>query len=317
MTQLRLPSIEVSSLEKSYGSLKAVGGISFNIEPGEIFSLLGPNGAGKTTTIEILEGLREKDSGSVNVLGLDPWTNGYELHRKIGVMPQGFRFFDYATPKDAIKYYADLFGVRVDTQTILREVILEDSADTYFSRLSGGQKQKVGLALSLVNDPQVVFLDEPTTGLDPQARRAVWVVIRNLKKQGRSVMLTTHYLQEAQELADRVAIMNKGRIITHGTSEEIIEKHGSGERVTVHGDEKLAQYLKEKTTLTVSYDDKGIVSILLQQKHDALVALEAIEQSGMNWGDLSTQKDDLEEVFVRLVGEPLADEAEEVQVNRK
>jgi ABC-type multidrug transport system ATPase subunit len=130
-------------------------------------------------------------------------------------------------------------------------------------------------------------------------------------------MLTTHYLQEAQELADRVAIMNKGRIITHGTSEEIIEKHGSGERVTVHGDEKLAQYLKEKTTLTVSYDDKGIVSILLQQKHDALVALEAIEQSGMNWGDLSTQKDDLEEVFVRLVGEPLADEAEEVQVNRK
>jgi ABC-2 type transport system ATP-binding protein len=159
MTQLRLPSIEVSSLEKSYGSLKAVGGISFNIEPGEIFSLLGPNGAGKTTTIEILEGLREKDSGSVNVLGLDPWTNGYELHRKIGVMPQGFRFFDYATPKDAIKYYADLFGVRVDTQTILREVILEDSADTYFSRLSGGQKQKVGLALSLVNDPQVVFLD--------------------------------------------------------------------------------------------------------------------------------------------------------------
>ena len=307
-----MPAIIVDSLKKAYGNVHAVDGISFTVEQGEVFSLLGPNGAGKTTTIEILEGLRAKDSGNVSVLGVDPWSDGYELHKKIGVIPQGFRFYDYSSPKDAIKYYADLFGVSVDPTTILKEVILEDSGNVYFSKLSGGQKQKVGLALSLVNDPQVVFLDEPTTGLDPQARRAVWEVIRNLKKQNRSVLLTTHYLQEAQELSDKVAIMNKGKIITSGTPAEIIEKHGSGERLVVHGDERLAQYLKEKTKLKVSYDGRGTVSIMLEMNHDALTALEAMEQSRLNWSDLSTQRDDLEEVFVRLVGEPLVDQSEDL-----
>ena len=223
-----MSNIEVSSLQKAYGSLRAVDGISFSVRDGEVFSLLGPNGAGKTTTIEILEGLRERDAGDVRVLGLDPWKQGYELHKKIGVIPQGFKFVDYATPKEAINYYASLFGVKADADAILKRVILEDSADVYFSKLSGGQKQKVGLALSLVNDPQLVFLDEPTTGLDPQARRAVWEVIRTLKSEDRSVLLTTHYLDEAEELADEVAIMNHGRIIASGTPAEIIAQHGSG-----------------------------------------------------------------------------------------
>jgi len=223
-----LANIEVSSLKKAYGSLQAVDGISFSVDEGEVFSLLGPNGAGKTTTIEILEGLREQDAGEVKVLGLDPWKQGYDLHRKIGVIPQGFKFVDYATPKEAVNYYADLFGVKVDADAILKRVILDDSANVYFSRLSGGQKQKVGLALSLVNDPELVFLDEPTTGLDPQARRAVWEVIRTLKGEGRSVLLTTHYLDEAEELADIVAIMNHGKIIASGTPPEIIARHGSG-----------------------------------------------------------------------------------------
>jgi len=223
-----MPSIEVSSLKKAYGSLQAVDGISFSVDDGEVFSLLGPNGAGKTTTIEILEGLRQQDAGDAKVLGKDPWKDGYELHKKIGVIPQGFKFVDYATPREAIKYYADLFGVKVDADSILKKVILEDSANVYFSRLSGGQKQKVGMALSLVNDPELVFLDEPTTGLDPQARRAVWEVIRTLKGEGRSVLLTTHYLDEAQELADIVAIMNRGKIIATGTPAEIISVHGSG-----------------------------------------------------------------------------------------
>ena len=221
-----MPAIEVSSLKKAYGPLVAVDGISFEVEKGEVFSLLGPNGAGKTTTIEILEGLRERDAGDASVLGLDPWKSGYELHKKIGVIPQGFKFVDYATPREAIGYYADLFGVKVDADSILRKVILEDSSKVYFSRLSGGQKQKVGLALALVNDPELVFLDEPTTGLDPQARRAVWEVIRTLKSEGRSVMLTTHYLEEAEELADKVAIMDKGKIITSGTPSEIIARYG-------------------------------------------------------------------------------------------
>jgi ABC-2 type transport system ATP-binding protein len=223
-----LSAIEVSSLKKAYGPLKAVDGISFSVRDGEVFSLLGPNGAGKTTTIEILEGLRERDEGEVKVLGLDPWKQGYELHKKIGVIPQGFKFVDYATPREAINYYAALFDVKVDADAILKRVILEDSANVYFSKLSGGQKQKVGLALSLVNDPQLVFLDEPTTGLDPQARRAVWEVIRNLKGEDRGVLLTTHYLEEAEELADAVAIMDHGRIIASGTPAEVISQHGSG-----------------------------------------------------------------------------------------
>jgi ABC-2 type transport system ATP-binding protein len=225
-----MAAIEVSSLKKAYGPLMAVDGISFAVDKGEVFSLLGPNGAGKTTTIEILEGLRERDAGDVRVLGLDPWKSGYELHTKIGVIPQGFKFVDYATPKEAIGYYADLFGTKVDVRSILRKVILEDSANIYFSKLSGGQKQKVGLALALVNDPELFFLDEPTTGLDPQARRAVWEVIRTLKTEGKSVMLTTHYLEEAEELADKVAIMDKGKIITSGTPNEIIARYGNVER---------------------------------------------------------------------------------------
>ncbi|MDA4118627.1 MAG: ABC transporter ATP-binding protein [Thaumarchaeota archaeon] len=299
-----MSAIEVTSLKKAYGSLQAVDSISFSVKEGQVFSLLGPNGAGKTTTIEILEGLRERDGGDVKVLGYDPWKKGYELHTKIGVIPQGFKFVDYATPKEAIKYYADLFGVQVDADAILRKVILEDSANVYFTRLSGGQKQKVGLALALVNNPQLVFLDEPTTGLDPQARRAVWDVIRNLKSEGRSVLLTTHYLEEAEELADVVAIMNHGKIITSGTPAEIIARHGSGEMVRVRSDQWLVDYLKKAIpTIPVEYhSESGIINILVRRKEDSLSALEAIERSGYDWSDLSIQRESLEDVFVKLVG---------------
>ncbi|MGP8124434.1 MAG: ATP-binding cassette domain-containing protein [Nitrososphaerales archaeon] len=299
-------AVVVDSLTKSYGSLRAVDGISFTVEQGEVFSLLGPNGAGKTTTIEILEGLRSKDKGHVSVLGLDPWSKGYDLHKRIGVIPQGFKFFDYPTPKEAIKYYAALFGKRVDVDQILKEVILEDAANVYFLHLSGGQKQKMGMALSLVNDPELVFLDEPTTGLDPQARRAVWEVIRNLKKEGRGVLLTTHYLEEAEELADRVAIMNHGKIITNGTPEEIISKHGSGERLTVRAGDDLAEYLRQNTKLRVEYGS-GKVTVQLDQKNDALIALGAIEESGMGWSELTTKRDSLEDIFLRMVGEPMVE----------
>jgi ABC-2 type transport system ATP-binding protein len=298
-------AVVVDSLAKSYGSIRAVDGISFTVENGEVFSLLGPNGAGKTTTVEILEGLRNRDGGHVSVLGLDPWAKGYDLHKKIGVMPQGFKFLDYPTPREAIKYYAVLFGTRVDADQILKEVILEDAADVYFMRLSGGQKQKMGMALSLVNDPELVFLDEPTTGLDPQARRAVWEVIRNLKKQGRAVLLTTHYLEEAEELADRVAIMNHGKIIADGTPEDIVVKHGSKERLTVHASEELAGYLRQNTKLSVEYSS-GKVSIILEQEHDALMALGSIAESGIPWSDLTTKRDSLEDIFIRMVGESMA-----------
>ena len=169
-------------------------------------------------------------------MGLDPWTQGYTLHKKIGVIPQGFRFFDKATPKEAINYYASLFDVKTDADKILDEVILSDSKKMIFENLSGGQKQKMGLALALVNNPELLFLDEPTTGLDPQARRAMWDVIRSLKKQGRSILLTTHYLEEAELLADKVAIMNKGKIIAAGSPQELVNKYGSPKKMITVSD---------------------------------------------------------------------------------
>ncbi len=297
-----MPAIEVNGLKKKYGDIQAVGGTAFTVEEGEVFSLLGPNGAGKTTTIEILEGLRNKDAGTANVLGLDPWKSGYELHRKIGVIPQGFKFLDYPTPREAISYYGALFGKKVDPDELLKRVILDDASNVWFQNLSGGQKQKLGMALSLVNDPQVVFLDEPTTGLDPQARRAVWEVIRKLKEEGRTVMLTTHYLDEAEELADRVAIMNHGRIVAMGTTEEIESRFGSGRRMVVKGGEDLLKYLRENTRLRVEGDGDEVV-IFLRDKADAMAALGAIEESGADWGDLTVKGDSLEDVFLKLVGE--------------
>ena len=302
-----MSAIEVSALEKSYGQLRAVDGISFSVRKGEVFSLLGPNGAGKTTTIEILEGLRQRNGGKVSVLGEDPWAKGYDLHKKLGIIPQGFTFFPKATPREAVNYYATLFGVKTDPDAILREVLLDEASKIWFENLSGGQKQKLGLALALVNKPELLFLDEPTTGLDPQARRNMWEVIRGLEKQGHTIMLTTHYLEEAEVLSDRVAIMNHGKIITDGTPEEIIQKHGSGERLEVRGDEKLADHVRQETGFDVSYE-KGLVSVKLRDKSEAVIALSSIDQSGLPWKDLRTRQDSLEDIFVRLVGGTIEEE---------
>ena len=302
-----MSAIEVSSLEKSYGQLRAVDGISFNVHKGEVFSLLGPNGAGKTTTIEILEGLRERNRGQVKVLGDDPWTKGYALHKKLGIIPQGFTFFPKSTPHEAIVYYASLFGVKADPDFILKKVLLEEAAKVWFENLSGGQKQKLGLALALVNDPELLFLDEPTTGLDPQARRNMWDVIRGLDKEGRTIMLTTHYLEEAEVLSDRVAIMNHGKIIIDGAPSEIVGRLGSGERLEVHGDQKLADHVRQETGLDVTYE-KGLVSVRLRDKSEALVALSSIDQSGLPWNDLRTRQESLEDIFVKLVGGTLGEE---------
>ncbi len=294
--------VEVSNLKKYYGDIKAVDGISFKVNEGEVFALLGPNGAGKTTTIEIMEGLREQDAGDVKILGLDPWKDGYELHKRIGVIPQQFTFFEKTTPREAITYYSDLFGVKADPDEILRQVLLEDSAKNRFENLSGGQKQKMGLALSLVGSPELLFLDEPTTGLDPNARRAIWEVIKGLKERKKTIILTTHYLEEAEHLSDRVAIVNQGHIVAMGTSDEIIEQFGSGERLEIHGSEKLAEYIKTNTELTVDYDQtKHIISIPLKHKIDALAALAAAEQSKMDWGEIHVRRDSLEDVFIKLV----------------
>ncbi len=303
--------IEVNSLKKYYGNLKAVDGISFTVEQGEVFGLLGPNGAGKTTTIEIMEGLREREGGDVKIFGLDPWKNGYEVHKKIGVIPQNFTFFEKTSPREAINYYANLFNVKVDAEVILKEVLLEDMAKQNFENLSGGQKQKMGLALSLVNSPDLLFLDEPTTGLDPNARRAIWEVIRGLKAKGKTIILTTHYLDEAQQLSDRVAIMDHGRIVAMGTTQEIIQQHGSGERLEIQGNKKLADYIKANTELEVDFDvARRTVIVPLKKRIDALAALAAAEQSGLEWGEIQTRQDSLDDVFIKLVTEPLGEQGD-------
>jgi ABC-2 type transport system ATP-binding protein len=312
---VKMKPIEVTNLKKYYGDLKAVDGTSFTVSEGEVFGLLGPNGAGKTTTIEILEGLRQRDEGDVKVLGLDPWKEGYNLHKRIGVIPQEFTFLEKTSPREAILYYADLFNVKVDPDEILKEVLLEDSAKTLFENLSGGQKQKTGLALSLVNSPDLLFLDEPTTGLDPNARRAIWDVIKALKAKGRTIILTTHYLDEAEQLSDRVAIMNHGHIVAMGTTDEIIQQHGSGERLEIHGTEKLASYIKENTELQVAYDNnREVISIPLKKKIDALAALAAAEESKQDWGEIMTRRDSLDDVFIKLVSGEVDEHGEIIDV---
>jgi ABC-2 type transport system ATP-binding protein len=295
-------AIEVDRLVKRYDTLAAVDGISFRVAPGTVFSFLGPNGAGKTTTTEILEGLRRRTDGSVQVLGLDPWAEAGRLHRRIGVIPQGFRFFEKITPKEAIEYYAALFHTAPDPSELLRRVQLEDKAGARFDTLSGGQKQKLGLALALTNDPEVCFLDEPTTGLDPTARRAIWEVIRGLRSDGRTVFLTTHYLEEAQLLADQVAIIHHGHIIAAGTPTEIIAAYGRPERIRFSAPPALAEYLHRQLGVATNAAD-GRVDVELGPGGDPVQVLTAARASGVPWRHFETVQDTLEDVFVRLVGQ--------------
>ena len=295
-------AIEVRGLVKRYGTLAAVDGIDFTVPEGTVFAFLGPNGAGKTTTVEILEGLRRLTAGEVRVLGLDPWTHGTEIHHQIGVIPQEFRFFEKIQPREAITYYARLFGVEADPTALLRRVDLLDKATARFDTLSGGQKQKLGLALSLVNNPKVCFLDEPTTGLDPQARRGIWEVIRALQREGRTVFLTTHYLEEAELLADQVAIIHHGRIIAHGRPADIIAAHGKPDRLMVTAPPALATYLTGKLQVAARAHD-GRVEVPLASKDDALRVLAAIQESGLPWTHFAMETDTLEDVFVQMVGQ--------------
>jgi ABC-2 type transport system ATP-binding protein len=295
-------AVEVDGLVKRYGTLTAVDGIRFDVAPGTVFAFLGPNGAGKTTTVEILEGLRRPTGGSVRVLGLDPWRDGRTLHRRIGVIPQEFRFFEKITAREAIEYYRALFATRVDPAALLARVELSDKEHARFDTLSGGQKQKLGLALALTNEPEICFLDEPTTGLDPHARRAIWNVIRSLRGDGRTVFLTTHYLEEAELLADRVAIIHRGRLIATGTPEEIIRAHGRPPRLRVDGPPELAAFLGRELAVAASADH-GRVEVELPDKRDALRVLAAIDRSGLPWDHIATEEETLEDVFVRLVGQ--------------
>ncbi|MEV1005827.1 ABC transporter ATP-binding protein [Streptomyces sp. NPDC049881] len=222
-----IPAIAVEGLRKRYGDVQAVDGVTFEVARGEFFGILGPNGAGKTTTLEIVEGLREPDEGTARLLGEPSWPRDPKLLRRIGVQLQASAFFDKLTAREQIHTFAALYGVAPErADAMLESVGLTEKRDVRDDKLSGGQAQRLSIACALVHDPELVFLDEPTTGLDPQARRNLWDLLREINSSGRTVVLTTHYLDEAEVLCDRVAIMDKGRVLKEGTPAALIAETG-------------------------------------------------------------------------------------------
>ena len=290
----------VKNLLKKYGEYIAVNEISFEIKKGQVFSLLGPNGAGKTTTVEILEGLRKRDGGEVSVLGLDP-ENSKEIYKKIGILPQDFTFVNNSTPKEAIDFYCKLFNRKLNPYELLDTVELRDRANVPFSKLSGGQKQKLGLALSLINDPEVLFLDEPTAGLDPKSRRNIWRIIENLKKEDRSILLTSHYLEEAELLADNVAIMNKGKIIDTGSPKELILRHRGKDLLYIKGGKYLEDVL-EKIGAQFKNED-GYFILGLNDSKEAIEILNKIDEMGVPFDDFMIRRENLEDIFLKVTEE--------------
>ena len=299
-------AIEVDSLIKKYGDLTAVDSISFSINKGEIFSLLGPNGAGKTTTVEVLECLRKPTSGRAYVLGFDISKDQDEIKKKIGVLPQEFNTFDTLTVRENLQYFAGMFGSSVDIDSLIKLVDLEDKRNEQYKKLSGGLKQRLGVAMALVNDPEIVFLDEPTGGLDPKARREVWKVIRGLKKQDKTVFLTTHYMEEAEVLSDTVTIIHKGKIVAAGTPKELITRYGQRNVLILKNTDKAAVPLIETLGLEANFDnDTGDVKITLNSSLDVSEIVRALTLKQIAFGELQLKRSSLEDVFLNLTGEIL------------
>lgn len=215
--------IEVKDLEKRYGNVQTVKGVSFSVKKGEIFGILGPNGAGKTTTLEMIEALRSISGGSVTLDGIDVAKRPRDIRKIIGIQLQSSSFYDKVTLREQLRMFASFYGATIDPMELLKSVELEDKAGSYPEKLSGGQKQRFSIACALVNDPKVLFLDEPTTGLDPQARRHLWELVQRIKARGITVLLTSHYMEEAQLLCDRLAIMDEGKIIALDTPKNLIK----------------------------------------------------------------------------------------------
>lgn len=303
-------AVQVSSLVKKYGSLTAVDGMSFTVNRAEIFAFLGPNGAGKTTTVEILECLRNLTSGEVRVLGYDVTKSSDQkaIRRRIGVLPQEFNTFDYLTVKENINYFATMFGKRVDSSSLIRLVDLENKRDTYYKHLSGGLKQRVGIAITLVNDPEIVFLDEPTAGLDPKARRGVWEVIRGLRAEGKTIFLTTHYMEEAEALADNVTVIEAGKIVASGTPSELVTKYGGDKSLIIKGVNKAGYSLIRSKFVDVTLDENGDVHVPLRKPTDLTNSIISLTTNHSGFEDIELKKPTLEDVFLNLTGKRIGDE---------
>jgi len=302
-------AIEVSNLKKVYSNLVAVDNISFCVKKGEVFAFLGPNGAGKTTTVEMIESIREPTEGTIKIFGKNIKTSFNEIKEKIGVLPQEFRSFERLTVKETLIYFSKLYEKRADVDEILQLMDLIDYKKMLYKNLSGGLKQRVGVAISLVNDPEIVFLDEPTTGLDPKARREVWDVIVNLKKKGKTIFLTTHYMEEAEYLADHIAIIHKGKIIAEGSLDELTQKYGKGAVLHIKkcSNGNAAEILKENGFLVTS-EKNGDISIKIDYKEKVLEVLAALRHACIEYDSIDIRRSNLEEVFLNLTGAKLSEE---------
>jgi ABC-2 type transport system ATP-binding protein len=310
MTTASEHAIDVERLTKRYGDLLAVDDISFHVRTGELFAFLGPNGAGKTTTAEIIETIRTPTSGTVRLLGMDVTTRKRDIVPRIGVLPQGFSSFDKITVRETIQYYSRLFSCKhTDVDGLIELANLKDKSTEQFKNLSGGLKQRLGIAIALVNDPEVVFLDEPTTGLDPAARRSLWTVIERLRSDGRSVLLTTHYLEEAEVLCDHVAVMDHGLILDSGTVDELIGRRFRDRAIRF---DTIAALSKTRlgalpAVSRVAREDGATLLYSSDVAETIGALLKAADEVGGEPGNLIVRKATLEDVFLDLTGRALRD----------
>jgi len=298
------PVIEVSGVRKTYGSMVAVDEVSFQVTEGEIFGLIGPNGAGKTTTMECIEGLRKPDRGNIAVLGLNPFRDVYQLQQRIGVQLQQAQLQKRIKVWEAVDLWASLYGKKAtDAERLLEQLGLAEKRDAWFMTLSGGQKQRLFIALALINDPEVVFLDELTTGLDPQARRAIWELVRGIRTQGKTVFLTTHLMEEAERLCDRVAIIERGRIIDVDTPERLIDHHCPERTVVLTTDDPQAEerFRAIPRVASVSCSDRRFT---IRGLGDDLVAevIQCLSENRIRVTEFRTILPNLEDVFLKLTG---------------
>ena len=313
MTQSATPTeqiLEVRNLVKRYGQKTVVIGISFSVRRGEIFGVLGPNGAGKSTTLEMIEGIRTPDDGTALIAGLDIRKQKRAVQRIIGVQLQATSLFPELTVVETIRFFGSIYPHALDAQELLRLVALEEKAKAYPQDLSGGQRQRLALALALVNDPQVIFLDEPTAGLDPQSRRKLWDTVLDLRERGKTIIITTHYMDEAQILCDRIAIMDEGQIIALDTAAGLIGRLGAQATIDCYLDDgAIATELNELPGVSKVREANGRFVLQTTQMEPTLLALlHYATQRGVVLTDLQVRTPTLEDVFLDLTGRELRPE---------
>jgi ABC-2 type transport system ATP-binding protein len=301
--------IAAEGLRKYYGKTRAVDGISLEVAEGEIYGMLGPNGAGKSTTIEMLEGLRTADAGAITVLGLAQPRDAKAIKSRIGIQLQATALYPRLTVTEILDLFHTFYRGRqtLPTEELIRLVDLDEKRDTRSKALSGGQKQRLSVALALVNDPDIVFLDEPTTGMDPQARRQLWDVIADLRKRGKTILMTTHYMEEAQQLCDRVAIVDHGKIIETGSPEELIRRHFSEIAIQFQDGHGSDGYATLPGVTHAAAEDDRVTVYTTDVPRTMAALLEREAGTGGVLQDLSVRNATLEDVFLKLTGRALRD----------